>query len=56
MIKEALEQSGIAGLIGWTDTNEEQDSLFQRALVSNTFINDDMTDPPRRQLYTPSSS
>lgn len=35
MLKEALEQSGVAGLIGWTDTPDNQDNVFRRALVSN---------------------
>ena len=41
MLKEALEQSGVAGLIGWTDTADKQDNVFSRALVSKLMMNDD---------------
>jgi len=37
MLKEALEQSGIAGLVGWNDTADNQDNVFRRALVSKPF-------------------
>lgn len=38
MLKEALEQSGVAGLIGWTDSNNDEDNVLGKALVSNLTI------------------
>lgn len=56
MIREALEQSGVAGLIGWTDGQDEE-SIIQRAWVS-VYIDSDRSaaDQLRRQLCIRSSS
>lgn len=34
MIREALEQTGVAGLIGWKDNQDDGDSIVARAWVS----------------------
>ena len=35
MLREALEQTGVAGLLGWReDANDGDDSIFERAWVS----------------------
>lgn len=34
MLKEALEQTGVAGLIGWNEETDDHESVVQRAFVS----------------------
>ncbi|KAK5940033.1 hypothetical protein PMZ80_007451 [Knufia obscura] len=47
MLKEALEQSGVAGLIGWTDSNNDEDNVLGKALEAALY--------PFQLLITPTA-